>query len=127
MLRRPRSGPRSIHQDRATRRRFTLFWPTLRGIAFGDAPQRLCLGSSTLPWCFCPENCVEDEEQLVGSGNDRLHFGFSGSHEALIEVLDCRIVPDGGEGCDEQSCPYRSSAAGDEALAFPFAGGAGER
>src|ERR1044072_3073189 len=86
------------------------------------APQRLCHGSSGLPWRFVPEDGVEDEEKFVSDGDGSDHLGFAGSEMAFVESLKNRIVALGDLSAKEEGGSYGRPSATDMCLTFPLAG-----
>src|SRR5713226_5111940 len=60
-------------------------------------PQRLCRGSSDLPWLFISEDGVEDGEQLMSDSDRGGHLGLTAGNQPLVEgfqygiVLLCRL------------------------------------
>src|SRR6186713_315285 len=67
--------------------------PILRDATLRVAPQRLCRGSSGLPWFFVPQDGVEDGEQLVGDGDCCGHLGFASSNEPFVKHLEDGVMP----------------------------------
>src|SRR5664279_2369043 len=92
-----------------------------------SAPQRLCLGSSDLPWLFVSEDGVEDGEELVGDRDCGGHFRLASGEQALEEGLEDRIASLCDLGGQEESGADSGSAPANAGLANPLAGFAGKR
>ena len=79
--------------------------------------ERLCCGSSVLPWGLALEDGVEDDQELTHGGGDGDLGGLAAGDEARIEGADRGIAADGGEGRHVQGLADAGAAAEDHAPA----------
>src|SRR5690348_11834764 len=93
-----------------------------RDAGLRPAPQRLCLGSSGLPWLTVSEDGVEDGQEFVGDRDGGDHLRFSGGQEPLVEGLENGVVPFGDLSAEEQDCAHGGSTTTDVCLPLPPSG-----
>src|ERR1700730_10147825 len=83
--------------------------------------ERLSSWSSVLPFGFCPDDRVENGEELTETGDDGDFFWSAALNEALIGGFDEGIVPDGDERGHVQDVADAASSAANHAMAAPCA------
>src|ERR1700720_1766241 len=83
--------------------------------------ERLSSWSSVLPFGFCPDDRVENGEELTETGDDGDFFWSAALNEALIGGFDEGIVPDGDERGHVQEVAGAASPAANHAMAAPCA------
>jgi hypothetical protein len=70
-----------------------------------------------LPFGFCPDDRVENGEELTEAGDDRDFLWPAALNEALIGGFDDGIVPNGDERGHVQDVADAASSAADHATA----------
>ena len=81
--------------------------------------QRLCCGSSGLPWLTVSQDGVENGEELAHAGDHHDHLGLAFREQTLAKGADDRVVTNRGHGGDKEGGADLWPAAADEGFALP--------